>query len=237
MWFYTSWKIKHYLLMKKILVISPHTDDELFGLGGTLIKLKESGHKIKWVILSCSDRYLKHLDRVVTEEEQWNEFFECSKHISTEVPEKFNTNNTRLEEVPKYKIIKFLDSVIDNFSPTTIFTCEPSYHQEHVITYECSISACRPTSSKKIISDVILYESPTSSWSDTDRRFIPNMYSDITNYLDKKIKVFKDCYKLQYTETNREKLSETGIISHNKYRGFECGVEYAESFRIIKTII
>jgi LmbE family N-acetylglucosaminyl deacetylase len=221
--------------MKKILVITPHTDDELFGMGGTLIKLKSEGHKIKIVLLSGSDRYLKHLDRVVTEEEQWNEFVNSCSILSTEPPEKFIANNTRIEDVSKHKIIKFIDSVIDNYCPTTIYTCEPSYHQEHVITYECALSSCRPTNNKKI-SEVILYESPTSTWSDTERKFIPNLYSDITKVLNDKIETFKNCYKIQHTKKERDKLSEEGIINHNRYRGFECGVEYAESFRIIRKI-
>ena len=33
----------------KILIVSPHPDDESLGAGGTLIKLKKSGHKIYWL--------------------------------------------------------------------------------------------------------------------------------------------------------------------------------------------
>jgi len=31
--------------MKRILVLSPHADDELLGCGGTLLKLKQRGKK------------------------------------------------------------------------------------------------------------------------------------------------------------------------------------------------
>ena len=32
-----------------VLIVSPHPDDETLGAGGTLLKLKEKGHKIYWL--------------------------------------------------------------------------------------------------------------------------------------------------------------------------------------------
>ena len=36
----------------KILVISPHPDDELIGIGGTLLKRKVEGNEIGWLIMT-----------------------------------------------------------------------------------------------------------------------------------------------------------------------------------------
>ena len=36
----------------KILVIAPHPDDELLGVGGTLLKKKDEGNEIGWLIMS-----------------------------------------------------------------------------------------------------------------------------------------------------------------------------------------
>jgi len=221
--------------MKRILVISPHTDDELFGVGGTLLKYKSQGHQIKVVVMSCSERYLHHLGRNITEEEQWSEFKEVSKHISTDEPLKFDTNGIRLEEVPQYVIVRWLDSLIRDYKPTTIYIPEPSYHQEHKDVYTACISAVRPTG-VGLINEIISYEIPTSTWSDPSNRFQPNLYEDIEEYIDEKIKIFKENYVLQYTSTKRDKLGEEGIRAHAYYRGFEGGLKAAEAFNIIRII-
>lgn len=220
---------------KKILVITPHTDDELFGCGGALLKIKEQNNcKIKIAVMSCSDRFLFHLNRVVTKEEQWQEFKDCCSFISNEPPARFNIDQ-RLEEVPIYKIVRWLDELVKDYEPTDIFICEPSYHQEHKIVYETVISACRPTFNQKSIKNIYLYEIPTSNWSGVENLYKPNIYVDITNFIDKKIAIFKNCYKLQYTEEKRNMLGEKGIISHAKYRGIESGHSYSESFMLIKS--
>jgi hypothetical protein len=99
------------------------------------------------------------------------------------------------------------------------------------------MSACRPTYGKNLLEEVILYESPTSSCSDIESRFVPNLYVNISDYIEEKIKIFKECYKIQHTEVERKNLSSEGIIKHSIYRGYECGLNNVESFKIIKKII
>ncbi len=219
---------------QKVLVISPHTDDELFGCGGTLLALKEN-HSVKIAVMSCTDRYLRHLDRVITKEEQWSEFKRCSSKISNEEPEIYDISH-RLEEEPAYKIIGWLDDLISRYDPTTILIPEPSYHQEHQLVYRTAIAACRPTYGKNAIENIILYEIPTNTWSGAESFFKPNMYVDISDNIDEKVKIFKDTYKIQYTKEKRNKLGEEGIVAHAKYRGIESGQDYTEAFMILKTI-
>ncbi|MEC7865992.1 MAG: PIG-L family deacetylase, partial [Pseudomonadota bacterium] len=38
--------------MNKVLVISPHPDDETLGCGGTLIRHKKEGDEIHWLIMT-----------------------------------------------------------------------------------------------------------------------------------------------------------------------------------------
>ena len=38
--------------MKKIIVISPHPDDETLGCGGTILKHNEDGDSVYWLIMT-----------------------------------------------------------------------------------------------------------------------------------------------------------------------------------------
>ena len=219
---------------KRVLLVSPHTDDELFGAGGTLLKMKELGYSIQVVVMSCTDRYLNHLSRTITAQEQWNEFSQSVNILATEPPLMYNTDNIRLEEIPLYKSIRWLDTVVNDFRPDTVFIPEASYHQEHKLVNDICIASLRPTYGKKAISMMLAYEIPTSTWNGSARSFSPNIYSCIDTELEKKVEVFEKCYKLQYTESSRVLLGENGIRAHAKYRGFESGHSSAEAFMLIK---
>ena len=43
----------------KTLVIAPHPDDEILGVGGTLLKRKSQGHELAWVIVTTPSKKFK----------------------------------------------------------------------------------------------------------------------------------------------------------------------------------
>lgn len=61
--------------------------------------------------------------------------------------------------------------------------------------------------------------------------FTPNVYVDITDYLDKKIEIMK----LFYTELMEEPYprSLSSIEALARVRGSRCGVKYAEAFMLL----
>lgn len=49
-----------FLAKQRLLIISPHADDEAFGCAGTIAKIKDLGGKVYVMVLSIGD--LKHYD-------------------------------------------------------------------------------------------------------------------------------------------------------------------------------
>ncbi|WP_420825933.1 PIG-L deacetylase family protein [Clostridium taeniosporum] len=57
---------------KNILVISVHPDDETIGCGGTILKHKDKGDKVNWLILTSAEtRYGYSYHQVIEEKNKW----------------------------------------------------------------------------------------------------------------------------------------------------------------------
>ncbi len=46
------------LIIDKVLILSPHTDDAELGAGGTIIKLLDRGVKVQWLVFSTAEESL-----------------------------------------------------------------------------------------------------------------------------------------------------------------------------------
>ena len=44
--------------MSKILIISPHADDETLGAGGSLLKFRDMGNDLYWINVTTTDTHL-----------------------------------------------------------------------------------------------------------------------------------------------------------------------------------
>ena len=73
------------------------------------------------------------------------------------------------------------------------------------------------------------------SLSTKDESFIPNVFVDISDYMDKKIEIMK-IYKGEMG-MHPFPRSERNIKALATYRGATSGCEYAESFMLLKEII
>ena len=216
----------------RILVVAPHADDELIGMGGSLLKWKSIGAEIHIVLVACSDVEMVHTKSVVSGETRASEFREVCKKISNTEPKILGYNDSYLDTYPISEIVTILDTIIEDFRPSVVAYPEPSYHQDHQVVNRACTASLRPT--KLFRPDLIMtYEIPTSTWTGSGRNFEPNFFVDISDQMTEKISLFENIYKSQFTVVDRQKLASSGINDHASYRGMECGHKYAESFRIL----
>jgi LmbE family N-acetylglucosaminyl deacetylase len=220
---------------KKILVAAPHADDEIIGLGGTLLKWRSEGHAIKLVLFACSDIYMMHTSNVVTRDVRAEEFRKSAAILSSEPYEILDLPDSQLDGVLIGDIIQKLDHILIDFDPDTVIYPEPSYHQDHQVVNRACTAALRPTRRSRP-SQILTYEIPTSGWVGSHAPFIPNWYIDISAQIAQKLQIFEDVYKSQFSDAARCRLARDGIYNHARYRGYECGVEAAEAFRLLYSV-
>jgi len=216
----------------RILVIAPHADDELIGVGGSLLRWKSQGCESLIVLVSASDLRLRHSGVVISKSKRVSEFREAAKLLSTEDPIFLGLEDSRLDLQPLSLLVGKLDSILDRWLPDTVVYPEPSYHQDHQFVNKACTAALRPTKNN-LPSRILTYEIPTSTWVGSGSFFIPNSYVDITELLNEKLRIFQEIYSSQFTEFQRRKLALRGLRDHATYRGLECGFEAAEAFKLL----
>jgi len=210
-----------------ILVVAAHPDDEVLGMGGTIKKLTKKGHIVNLCVVT-EGTTAQYTDKKMIEIRKKScknssKILGIKNIIFCDLPDQ------QLETIPNSQINLKLENVIKKYKPEIVYTTPfNDLNKDHQRVHESTLVATRPflTSVKQILA----YEIP----SITRTPFCPNVFENITNELSYKIKAFK-----KYS-TEIEKFPHTrsieAIESLALHRGFESGLERAESFQLIRNI-
>jgi len=216
---------------KNILIISPHADDESYGLGGTILKHIEAGNNV-FIFVICAGRIdFEHNNRVVLRLEREKEFKKVLKAYGCNGKIGPFTEESRLDTVPIVNIITEIEKVQDKFKADIWYVPGESYHQDHRKVFEACAAAARPTR-KYSPKEIYSYEHPLYSWNPPIWKFTPQVYEDISSHLIKKISIC-NIYKSQL---RKGALSVKHIKEYSIACGSEAGVKAAERFEVIRII-
>jgi len=219
-----------------ILVISPHPDDETLGCGGTILKHKDMGDKIYWLIIT--NIVVKNgWDKDIVEKRQ-KEIKTVAEMYGFEKTFKLDCPTAKLDTIPIQEIIKSISKIIFEIKPEVIYLPNRSdVHTDHQITFKAAYS-CTKNFRYPFIKKILMYETLSETEfapALPENTFIPNVFVDTTNYFEKKLEIFK-IYK---SEAMKEPLPRSleVIEAFDKCRGSRIGKKYAEAFVLLKEII
>jgi LmbE family N-acetylglucosaminyl deacetylase len=216
----------------RILVISPHPDDETLGCGGTILKHKDLGDQIHWLIITNID-VKNGWDRDIVEKRQ-KEVETTAEMYGFEKTFKLDYPTAKLDTIPIQEIIKSISKVILEVKPEIIYLPNRSdVHTDHQITFKAAYS-CTKNFRYPFIKRILMYETLSETEfapALPENTFIPNVFMDITNYFEKKLEIFK-VYKSEVMEEPLPRSLDS-IKAFNKYKGSRIGKKYAESFQLL----
>jgi LmbE family N-acetylglucosaminyl deacetylase len=146
--------------------------------------------------------------------------------------------STRLDTIPMKNLISQISKIIQKVEPDLIYIPNRSdIHTDHQYAFR-AIMSCTKTFRYPFIRKILMYEclsetefSPALP-ADT---FIPNVFVDITGFLEEKIKIMK-IYRDEMGAFPFPR-SEENISALAKNRGTVAGVEAAEAFVLLKEVI
>ena len=219
--------------MNKVLVVAVHPDDETIACGGTLLKHKDDGDEIHWLI--CTE----------TNKDIHPDFHETRKQEIRKVSEMFQFDSvhhlkflaTKVDEYTDSERVGGISKVVSDIRPNIIYLpFRSDIHSDHRYIFEAAYS-CTKSFRYPFVKKVMMMEAPSETefaLSLPSQTFIPNVFNDISKYIDKKIEI-ANVYASEMGEHPFPR-SETTIRSLAAYRGSTCGFHAAESFMLLKEI-
>jgi len=210
-----------------VLVIAAHPDDEILGVGGTILKHKKRGDSVSVCIVTkaytpeWTEEYIKEK---VIEAKKVDKLLGVDKRINCGFP------TVKLNTIPSGEFNKKIYKAIEETKPDIIYThFKHDVNLDHGIVFNAVMVGTRPIN-RKI--EVRCFETISSTeWN--YEAFIPNLYVDITEFIDKKIEGFK-LYKSEVKKYPHPRSPE-GVKTWANKRGMEICTEYAEAFMVIRS--
>lgn len=217
----------------KVLVISPHPDDETLGAGGTILKYKDSKHRVYWLNITSIKKEYGFTEKKVQMRKK-----EIEKVISRYNFDGFFNLQLKpagLDIYPLSFIIEKVSEVIMKVKPKAVFLpYKYDIHSDHRIVFECTF-ACTKIFRFEFIKKVFAMEVISeTNFSTPHEYFSPNYFVDISDYLNEKIAI-KKIYKRDLGNHPFPRSSEN-IKALATIRGSQAGCKYAEGFMVLKEI-
>ena len=219
---------------EKVLVISPHPDDDILGVGGFLKKLSIEGKDILIVTVSG------HLPPLYDPE--------CFNITQREAKEAYNIigiNNfeywkipaTMISDLPINQFNSKFEEVIKEYKPSLVLCPFPDRHIDHKLIFDAVMVATRPVGDGANIKILAAYETLSEThWNapHIESNFIPNWIIDISDTIEYKKRALK-CFKSQITPFPGPRSIEA-VEALSRFRGTQTGFSNGEGLQIIRKV-
>ena len=216
----------------KILIIAAHPDDEILGVGGTILKHSINGDEVEAIILATgiTSRIGESKDKI---EKLRVDSKKVCKLLKMKKVTHHNFPDNKMDSVPLLDVVKVIEDKISKFKPEKIFTHHYNdLNIDHRITYQATLTACRPINST--VNEIICFEIPSSTEWNYPQKFNPNYFVNISKQLKMKIKAM-ETYKGEIRKFPHPRSSKYLKVLAEKW-GAVSGNNAAEAFEIIRKI-
>jgi len=217
----------------KVIVISVHPDDETLGCGGTLLKHKNNGDELNWLIITKPNEKVGFKKEFI--ERRKNEIKIVAEYYGFNKIYELDYITTKLHLVDLSNLIRDISDVILEVKPDIVYmNNRTDIHTDHQVAAK-AIMSCTKSFRYPFIKKVLMYECISETEitpSLPENIFIPNVYSDITDFIQKKVEIMK-IYKSEVQEAPLPR-SLDNIKALARFRGASCGVQYAEAFMLVR---
>ena len=218
----------------KVLVLAPHPDDEILGVGGTIARMAKTGHEVYVCVVTKGQEPLfsvQYVEQGRTECRKADAFLGVKETFFLDFPAVI------LETVPRYEFNEKIMDIVNKIQPDEVYIPHRGDMQiDHQMVVDAAMVALRPKY-KHVIKRIYAYETLSETgWNipNVQNEFIPNVYVDISDQLEAKLNAMR-IFESQLGEFPAAR-SIGALEALARFRGATVNVNAAEAFMLIREI-
>jgi LmbE family N-acetylglucosaminyl deacetylase len=228
--------------VRSALIIAPHADDEAMGCAGLMARLAEAGAELNVLYLAVDGFHHYGIERETTFAERVTEIEHVlalfGERCGYEIAYADEGMIERLDSLPRRELVDRFERALNEHRPELLLI--PSghdYDQDHVAAFKAAHAAARPIAEqfgKWLVPHVLAYEMTKLQWADEQ---LPRAaaFCDIGEVLETKLEAIRR-YATQFRPSPHMRSLES-VRALATIRGAEIGVQHAEAFEVLRTVI
>ncbi|MCI8779895.1 MAG: PIG-L family deacetylase [Lachnospiraceae bacterium] len=212
--------------MDRVLVVAAHPDDELLGIGGTVLKHTRKGNQVRSIIM-CEGESLRYAEDVGQSEA----IKAAAEVLGVEHVYLPAFPDQRLDTYTLTDIITPLEKISNEFKPNIIY-CQSALdaNRDHKILFEAANIAFRPIDAW-IREFYCFYTASSTEWG-VPKQFTPDTWIDISGVLEEKIRAFEKYHSEIREYPHPRSLDSLRYQSH--FWGNQCCMDCAEVLMTVR---
>jgi len=234
------------LSYERALVIAPHPDDEVFGCGGTIRRLRKKGAEVYVMYVTVGTTQDRSAKGSSSSAERMEEVERVARYLDLsgyDFALPGDEYHLQLDTVPQKELIRAIEVgsevSFERIRPDIVLTPSVSdYNQDHRAVSHATLTAARPASRKlKHFQPLIAsYELPYHQWNIAETQTSPSVLIRLEeDDLAEKLEALS-IYASQLKDPSNP-LSLRGAEAMARYRGLQCDAPAAEAFQLARLVL
>jgi LmbE family N-acetylglucosaminyl deacetylase len=217
-----------------VLIIAPHSDDEVLGCGGVMARHAAGGDDVHVLVVT---RGTPEMYPPEQEEQTRQELHAAHAILGVSSVHFLDFPAPKLDTIPGHQLADAIGRIIRSVYPSIIYLPHRGdIHSDHRAVYQATLVAARPINDCPV-RKLLCYETLSETeWAAPfgDDAFIPTVFVDITDYLDQKLKAMA-CYHSELKQPPHPRsLQAIEVLA--KMRGATVSLPAVEAFMLVREI-
>jgi LmbE family N-acetylglucosaminyl deacetylase len=217
-----------------VLIIAPHSDDEVLGCGGVMARHAAGGDDVHVLVVT---RGTPEMYPPEQEEQTRQELHAAHAILGVSSVHFLDFLAPKLDTIPGHQLADAIGRIIRSLYPSIIYLPHRGdIHSDHRAVYQATLVAARPINDCPV-RKLLCYETLSETeWAAPfgDDAFIPTVFVDITDYLDQKLKAMA-CYHSELKQPPHPRsLQAIEVLA--KMRGATVSLPAVEAFMLVREI-